>query len=444
MVNSNNFNFNLTQTDPLIALILKNELIRQSATLGLIASENFASRAVLEAQSNVLSNKYAEGFVGNRYYSGCEYADEIEQLAVDRAKTLFKCKFANVQPHSGSQMNQALLLSFLKPGDTIMGMELKCGGHLTHGSSVNLSGIWFNFIPYKVNRSTGLIDVNEVLNLAILYRPKLIFAGTTSYPRTINWRHFREIADAVNAYLVADISHISGLIAAEVLPSPFPYCHIATTTTHKSLRGPRGGLILTNELHLFKKLSFAIFPGLQGGPLAHVIAAKAVAFNEALTVNFKFWARAVVNNAKVLSDRFVQLGIPIVTNGTDNHLVLIDLKPLKLTGKIAEETLSGCYIVTNKNSLPNDNFSTKLATGLRLGTCGITTRGMMKSQMIQIADIIAKILLELSKTKTISANLEATARKFVLKLAFDFPVLYAAAFPSLEINYVNHQFCQNH
>ncbi|MGP1911852.1 MAG: serine hydroxymethyltransferase [Candidatus Hodgkinia cicadicola] len=441
MVNSNSFNFNLTQTDPLIAHILKNELIRQSSTLGLIASENFASRAVLEAQSNVLSNKYAEGFVGNRYYSGCEFTDEIEQLAVDRAKTLFKCKFANVQPHSGSQMNQALLLSFLKPGDTIMGMELKCGGHLTHGSSVNLSGIWFNFISYKVNRNTGLIDVNEVLNLAILYRPKLIFAGTTSYPRSINWLHFREIADAINAYLVADISHISGLIAAEVLPSPFPYCHIATTTTHKSLRGPRGGLILTNEIRLFKKLSFAIFPGLQGGPLAHVVAAKAVAFSEALTINFKLWARTVVNNAKVLSDRFVQLGIPVVTNGTDTHLVLLDLKPLKLNGKIAEEILSSCYIVTNKNSLPNDNFSTKLATGLRLGTCGITTRGMMEPQMIQIADIIAKVLLELSKTKTISANLEATARKFVLKLAFDFPVLYAAAFPSLEINYANHKFC---
>ncbi|MGP1905947.1 MAG: serine hydroxymethyltransferase [Candidatus Hodgkinia cicadicola] len=432
MINLNIFNFSLPQVDPLVANILKNELIRQSATLGLIASENFASRAVLEAQSNVLANKYAEGYIGNRYYSGCEHVDEIERLAINRAKTLFKCKFANVQPHSGSQMNQAVLLSFLKPGDTIMGLELKCGGHLTHGSSVNLSGIWFDFISYKVNQHTGLIDMNEVLNLAILHRPKLIFAGTTSYPRAINWQQFREIANIVGAYLIADISHISGLIAAEVLPSPFPHCHIATTTTHKSLRGPRGGLILTNESRLFEQISNSIFPGLQGGPLSHTIAAKAVAFNEALSTDFKAWAKLVVNNAKAMSARFVHLGIPVVTNGTDNHLILLDLKPLQLNGKIAEEVLAQCYIVTNKNPLPNDNFQMKLATGLRLGTCGITTRGMTELQMIEIADMMAMVLMELSKTKTISTNLETKVRKFVLRLAFDFPVLYANAFPSFE------------
>ncbi|MGP1916551.1 MAG: serine hydroxymethyltransferase [Candidatus Hodgkinia cicadicola] len=432
MINSNIFNFNLIKIDPLVTSLLKNELIRQSGTLGLIASENFASRAVLEAQSNVLTNKYAEGYVGNRYYSGCECVDEIEQLAVNRAKALFKCKFANVQPHSGSQMNQAILLSFLKPGDTIMGLELKCGGHLTHGSSVNLSGMWFNFVSYKVDQNTGLINMNEVLNLAVLHRPKLIFAGTTSYPRTINWQQFREIANVVDAYLVADISHISGLIAAEVLPSPFPHCHIATTTTHKSLRGPRGGLILTNELHLFERISSSIFPGLQGGPLSHTIAAKAVALNEALTVEFKTWAKTVVSNAKALSAYFVRLGVPVVTNGTDNHLVLLDLKPLQLSGKIVEETLAECYIVTNKNSLPNDNFPMKLATGLRLGTCGVTTRGMTEPQMAEIAAVITMVLTELKKTKTISTHLEAKVKKFVLRLAFDFPVLYDAAFPSFD------------
>ncbi|MGP1914392.1 MAG: serine hydroxymethyltransferase [Candidatus Hodgkinia cicadicola] len=430
MINSNIFNFNLTKVDPLVASLLKNELIRQSGTLGLIASENFASRAVLEAQSNVLANKYAEGYVGNRYYSGCEFVDEIEQLAVNRAKALFKCNFANVQPHSGSQMNQAILLSFLNPGDTIMGLELRCGGHLTHGSSVNLSGMWFNFVSYKVNRDTGLIDMNEVLNLAVLHRPKLIFAGTTSYPRAINWQQFREIANVVNAYLVADISHISGLIAAEVIPSPFPHCHIATTTTHKSLRGPRGGLILTNEVHLYEQISSSIFPGLQGGPLSHAIAAKAVAFHEASTVGFKIWARTVVSNAKALSAHFVRLGVPVVSNGTDNHLVLLDLKPFQLNGKIVEEVLSSCYIITNKNSLPNDNFPMKLATGLRLGTCGVTTRGMTETQMVQIADMITLVLLELEKTKTITTKLEAKVRKFVLRLAFDFPVLYDTAFPS--------------
>ncbi|MFP3038921.1 MAG: serine hydroxymethyltransferase [Candidatus Hodgkinia cicadicola] len=425
--NSNNFTSSLNSTDPLVASILKNELIRQSSVLGLIASENFVSKAVIEAQSSVFTNKYSEGYVGNRYYSGCEFADKIEQLAIDRAKNLFRCNFANVQPHSGSQMNQAILLSLLTPGDTIMGLELKSGGHLTHGSSINLSGLWFNSIGYKVDQKSGLIDMNEVLNLAILHRPKLIFAGTTSYPRLIDWCKFREIADAVNAYLIADISHISGLIVANVLPSPFPHCHVATTTTHKSLRGPRGGLILTNDKYLSDRISISVFPRLQGGPFMNVIAAKAVSFYEALNPSFKNWATSVVNNARALSARLIYRGLSIVTGGTDNHIVLIDLKPLNLLGKTAERALNDCYIVTNKNTLYNDRYSTALATGLRLGTCGLTSRGMNELQMLQIADIIAEILLELSFANNVSINLEAKARKFVMQLAFKFPVLYKTA-----------------
>ncbi|PIM95727.1 Serine hydroxymethyltransferase [Candidatus Hodgkinia cicadicola] len=383
-----------------------------------------ASSAVLEAQNNVFINKYAEGYPGYRYYEGCEFADELEKVAIERAKDLFKCKYANVQPHSGSQMNQAVMLALLSPGDTIMGMDLKCGGHLTHGSTVNISGMWFNSVSYGVDPKTGLIDMNEVLNCAIRHRPKLIIAGASSYPRTIDWKMFRRIADAVDSYLLADISHIAGLIVSGLCPSPIDHCDIVTTTTHKSLRGPRGGLILSNNQELFEHISDAVFPGLQGGPMINVIAAKAVAFLEAKQDDYKAWGKSVIENAKAMVERFKSKGIDVVSNGTDNHLVVIDLRKLNITGKQAATWLDRCYIISNKNTIPNDLLSASTTSGLRLGTCACTSRGLNKNDFERIADIIANILLEIKEKGEVSLVLEANTRREVLSLADKYPICY--------------------
>src|SRR6188474_312232 len=344
----------LEEADPEVAAIIGRELGRQRDRIELIASENIASPAVLEATGSVLTNKYAEGYPGRRYYGGCEYADQVETLAIERAKALFGCQFANVQPNSGSQMNQAVFLALLSPGDTFMGLDLAAGGHLTHGSPVNMSGKWFNAVPYGVRREDQRLDMDAVRALALEHKPKLIIAGATAYPRHWDFAAFRAIADEVGAGLLADMSHFSGLVAGGAHPSPFPHAHVVTTTTHKSMRGPRSGIILTNDEALAKKFNSAVFPGLQGGPLIHVIAAKAVAFGEALEPGFKSYARAVVEDAKVLSSRLKERGADIVSGGTDTHLALIDLSPLGVTGRDADEALERAGITCNKNGIPND------------------------------------------------------------------------------------------
>ncbi|PIM96241.1 Serine hydroxymethyltransferase [Candidatus Hodgkinia cicadicola] len=418
------FKTSLSTLDVLVESILKNELIRQTTSLNLIASENLVSKAVLEAQNNVFINKYAEGYPGSRYYGGCMFADELEKVAIDRAKRLFKCEYANVQPHSGSQMNQAVMLALLSPGDTIMGMDLKCGGHLTHGSTVNISGMWFKSVSYGVDLKTGTIDMNEVLNVAIRHRPKLIIAGTTSYPRTIDWKAFRRVADIVDSFLLADISHVAGLIATGLQPSPIDHCDVVTTTTHKSLRGPRGGLILSNKRELFNRLSNAVFPGLQGGPMMNIIAAKAVAFLEAQQDEYKIWTKSVVENAKAMVERFKHKKIDIVSNGTDNHLVMIDLKNLGITGKQVTSWLDRCYITANKNTIPNDLLSANTTSGLRLGTCACTSRGLKKEDFERVADMIADVLLEIKNKGEVSLPLETRTRMEVLDLADKYPICY--------------------
>ncbi len=418
------FKRNLSTLDILVESILKNELVRQATSLNFIASENLVSKAVLEAQNNVFINKYAEGYPGNRYYEGCEFADELEKVAIDRAKRLFKCEYANVQPHSGSQMNQAVMLALLSPGDTIMGMDLKCGGHLTHGSAVNISGMWFNSVSYGVDPKTGTIDMNEVLNVAIRHRPKLIIVGTTSYPRTIDWKAFRRVADIVDSFLLADISHIAGLVVTGLHPSPIDHCDVVTTTTHKSLRGPRGGLILSNNRELFDRISNAVFPGLQGGPMMNIIAAKAVAFLEAQQDEYKTWTKSVVENAKAMVKRFKNKKIDVVSNGTDNHLVMIDLKNLGVTGKQVASWLDRCYIISNKNTIPNDLLSVNTTSGLRLGTCACTSRGLKKKDFERIADMIADVILEIKNKGEVSLQLETRTRMEVLDLADKYPICY--------------------
>ncbi|MEB3189610.1 MAG: serine hydroxymethyltransferase [Snowella sp.] len=383
----------LAETDPAIAEIIDRELQRQRIHLELIASENFTSPAVLAAQGSVLTNKYAEGLPGKRYYGGCEFIDQAEQLAIDRVKQLFGAAHANVQPHSGAQANFAVFLTLLQPGDTIMGMDLAHGGHLTHGSPVNVSGKWFKVQHYGVSPETEQLDYEQVRELALKVRPKLLICGYSAYPRTIHFDKFRAIADEVGAYLLADIAHIAGLVATGHHPDPLPHCHVVTTTTHKTLRGPRGGLIMTNNEELGKKLDKAVFPGTQGGPLEHVIAAKAVAFGEALQPAFKTYSGQVIANAQALASQLTQRGFKIVSGGTDNHLMLLDLRSIGMTGKVADQLVSQVHITANKNTVPFDPESPFVTSGLRLGSPAMTTRGLKESDFQEIGDIIADLLL---------------------------------------------------
>jgi glycine hydroxymethyltransferase len=383
----------LAETDPAIAEIIDRELQRQRIHLELIASENFTSPAVLAAQGSVLTNKYAEGLPGKRYYGGCEFIDQAEQLAIDRVKQLFGAAHANVQPHSGAQANFAVFLTLLQPGDTIMGMDLAHGGHLTHGSPVNVSGKWFKVHHYGVSPETEQLDYEQVRELALKVRPKLLICGYSAYPRTIHFDKFRAIADEVGAYLLADIAHIAGLVATGHHPDPLPHCHVVTTTTHKTLRGPRGGLIMTNDEELGKKLDKAVFPGTQGGPLEHVIAAKAVAFGEALKPAFKSYSGQVIANAQALASQLTQRGFKIVSGGTDNHLMLLDLRSIGMTGKVADQLVSQVHITANKNTVPFDPESPFVTSGLRLGSPAMTTRGLKEADFQEIGDIIADLLL---------------------------------------------------
>jgi len=383
----------LAETDPAIAEIIDRELQRQRIHLELIASENFTSPAVLAAQGSVLTNKYAEGLPGKRYYGGCEFIDQAEQLAIDRVKQLFRAAHANVQPHSGAQANFAVFLTLLQPGDTIMGMDLAHGGHLTHGSPVNVSGKWFKVHHYGVSPETEQLDYEQVRELALKVRPKLLICGYSAYPRTIHFDKFRAIADEVGAYLLADIAHIAGLVATGHHPDPLPHCHVVTTTTHKTLRGPRGGLIMTNDEELGKKLDKAVFPGTQGGPLEHVIAAKAVAFGEALKPAFKSYSGQVIANAQALASQLTQRGFKIVSGGTDNHLMLLDLRSIGMTGKVADQLVSQVHITANKNTVPFDPESPFVTSGLRLGSPAMTTRGLKEADFQEIGDIIADLLL---------------------------------------------------
>lgn len=383
----------LTTTDPAVAGLIQQELNRQREHLELIASENFTSPAVLAAQGSVLTNKYAEGLPRKRYYGGCEYIDQVEQLAIDRAKELFGAAHANVQPHSGAQANFAVFLALLEPGDTIMGMDLSHGGHLTHGSPVNVSGKWFKVCHYGVDAESETLDYDQVRELALQHRPKMMICGYSAYPRVIDFAKFRAIADEVGAYLLADVAHIAGLIASGLHPNPVPHCHVVTTTTHKTLRGPRGGLIMTNDPELGKKFDKGVFPGSQGGPLEHVIAAKAVAFGEALKPEFRTYSAQVIDNAKSLANQLEVRGLKAVSGGTDNHLVLVDLRSIGMTGKVADQLVSDVNITANKNTVPFDPESPFVTSGLRLGSPAMTTRGMGTAEFTEIANIIADRLL---------------------------------------------------
>ena len=418
------FNDDLKTTDSEIYDAIRGELSRQRNEIELIASENIVSRAVLEAQGSVLTNKYAEGYPGKRYYGGCQYVDVVENLAIERAKKLFGATFANVQPNSGSQMNQAVFFALLKPGDTFMGLDLNSGGHLTHGSPVNMSGKWFNVVSYGVRRDDQRIDMDEVARIARENKPKLILAGGTAYSRFWDWKRFREIADEVGAYLMVDMAHIAGLVAGGVHPSPVPYAHVVTSTTHKSLRGPRGGMILTNDEAIAKKINSAVFPGIQGGPLMHVIAAKAVAFGEALRPSFKTYAQNVVANAKTLSARLIKNGLDIVSGGTDNHLMLVDLRPKNATGKRAESALSRAHITCNKNGIPFDPEKPFVTSGVRLGTPAGTTRGFGEKEFDEIGELISEVLdgLKAANSDEGNAAVEAHVREKVQALTERFPL----------------------
>ena len=417
------FTATLEQADPEIAAAIKGELGRQRHEIELIASENIVSRAVLEAQGSVLTNKYAEGLPGKRYYGGCEFVDIAEQIAIDRAKKLFGCSFANVQPHSGASANAEVFMALMQPGDTFMGLNLAAGGHLTHGSPVNLSGRWFKPVPYGVRRDDHLIDMDEVERLAAQHKPKVIITGGSAYPRIIDFRRFREIADNVGAYLMVDMAHFAGLVAGGVHPSPLPHAHVVTTTTHKTLRGPRGGTILSNDEELAKKLNSAVFPGMQGGPLMHVIAAKAVAFGEALRPSFRIYAKNVLENAKALAETLKSGGLDIVSGGTDTHLMLVDLRKKGLTGKVAEAALERALITCNKNGIPFDPEKPTVTSGIRLGTPAGTTRGFGIGEFRQIGEMIAEVLEGLSRNKTDAAPAaEASVRDKVKRLADRFPI----------------------
>lgn len=417
------FETNLAERDPDLAKAIDSEFDRQQRQIELIASENIVSRAVLEAQGSVLTNKYAEGYPGRRYYQGCAYVDVAESLAIDRAKALFDCEFVNVQPHSGAQANGAVMLALLQPGDTILGMSLDAGGHLTHGARPAQSGKWFNAIQYGVDKETHLIDFDEVERLALEHNPKLIIAGGSAYPRQIDFARFREIADKVGAYLMVDMAHFAGLVAGGAHPNPLPHAHIVTTTTHKTLRGPRGGMILSNDLAIGKKINSAVFPGLQGGPLMHVIAAKAVAFGEALTDEFKGYAADVIANAQALSNRMKANGFDIVSGGTDTHLTLIDLRPKGLTGKVADEALERSQITCNMNGVPFDPQPPKITSGIRLGSPAGTSRGFGVKEFELIADLITKVLDGIAANgEDGNAAVEAEVRAEVEALCAKFPI----------------------
>jgi glycine hydroxymethyltransferase len=416
------FTADLAHSDPDLAQSIRRELFRQQEQIELIASENIVSRAVLEAQGSVLTNKYAEGYPNRRYYGGCEHVDVVEQLALDRAKQLFDCEFANVQPHSGAQANQCVLLALCQPGDTIMGLSLPAGGHLTHGARPNLSGKWFQAIQYGVRRDDALIDFDQVEALAREHKPKLIIAGGSAYPRILDFPRFREIADQVGAYLQVDMAHFAGLVAAGVHPSPLPHAHVVTTTTHKTLRGGRGGMILSNDLDLGKKINSAAFPGLQGGPLMHVIAGKAAAFGEALRPSFKAYSQTVVDNARVLAAVLMDSGCDMVSGGTDTHLMLVDLRPKRLTGKAAEESLDRAGITCNKNGVPFDPEKPMITSGIRLGTPAATSRGFGPDEFCQTGQLIAQVLDGLAANPDDNSAVEAEVRQEVSALCRRFPI----------------------
>jgi glycine hydroxymethyltransferase len=421
--NSEFFNAGVAQTDPELAKAINDEFKRQQEKIELIASENIVSKAVLEAQGSVLTNKYAEGYSGRRYYGGCEYVDVAENLAIERACKLFDCSFANVQPHSGAQANQAVFMALMQPGDTFMGLDLSCGGHLTHGSPANQSGKWFKPVGYKVRRQDHRIDMDEVAALAKEHKPKIIIAGGSAYPRHIDFAAFRKIADEVGAYFMVDMAHFAGLVAGGVHPNPLDHAHVVTTTTHKTLRGPRGGMILSRDLDLGKKINSAVFPGLQGGPLMHVIAAKAVAFGEALKPEFKTYAKAVVENAKILAQTLNAGGLDIVSGGTDTHLMLVDLRPKGTTGKAAEKALDRAYITCNKNSIPYDTEKYTITSGIRLGTPAGTTRGFGPAEFKEIGNLIIEVVDALGKKgEAGDADVEANVRARVRELCSRFPI----------------------
>jgi glycine hydroxymethyltransferase len=415
------FSAPLAETDPELAAAIGAELHRQQDGIELIASENMVSAAVLEAQGSVLTNKYAEGYPGRRYYGGCVYVDVAEQLAIDRAKTLFQCAFANVQPHSGAQANQAAFLALLKPGDTILGMSLDAGGHLTHGAAPNLSGKWFHAIQYGVRRDDGMLDYEQLEQLARTEQPKLIVAGGSAYPRFIDFARIRRVADEVGAYFMVDMAHFAGLVAADLFPSPLPHAHVVTTTTHKTLRGPRGGMVLANDPEIGKKINSAVFPGLQGGPLMHVIAGKAAAFGEALRPEFRTYQKAVADNARVLAETLMGRGIAIVTGGTDCHLMLADLRPKRVTGKAAEASLERAHITANKNAIPFDPEKPTITSGVRLGSPAATTRGFGPEEFRQVGEMIDEVLEGLSRSndgsneaaeRAVGARVQALCARF--------------------------------
>jgi glycine hydroxymethyltransferase len=419
------FTKGLAESDPELAAAIGKEVERQRDQIELIASENLVSRAVLEAQGSVLTNKYAEGYPGRRYYGGCEYVDIAEQLAIDRAKKLFGCAFANVQSHSGTQANQAVFLALLEPGDTILGMALAAGGHLTHGSPVNLSGKWFRASSYGVRRDNALIDYDELESIARAERPKLIIAGGSAYSRVIDFARFRRIADEVGAFLMVDMAHFAGLVAGGVFPSPLPHAHVVTTTTHKTLRGPRGGMILAQDEEIGRKINSAVFPGLQGGPLMHVIAAKAAALGEALKPEFKAYARAVLDNARRLAATLSERGLAIVSGGTDSHLLLVDLRPKRLTGRAAEKALERAGITCNKNGIPFDPEKPTVTSGIRLGSPAATTRGFGQAEFAQLGEMIAEVLDGMAGNGEGNGAVEAAVRRQVAALCARFPVYLA-------------------
>jgi glycine hydroxymethyltransferase len=417
------FRTGVAQSDPAVSEAMKRELTRQRDEIELIASENIVSKAVLEAQGSVLTNKYAEGYPGRRYYGGCQHVDEIEELARDRAKSLFNCSFANVQPNSGSQANQSVFMALMQPGDTFMGLNLAAGGHLTHGSPVNQSGKWFNIVPYGVKPDDHRIDLDEVRDLARKHRPKVILAGGSAYPRIIDFKAFREICDEVGANLFVDMAHFAGLVAGGVHPNPLDHAHVVTTTTHKTLRGPRGGMVLSNDEEIGKKINSAVFPGLQGGPLMHVIAGKAVAFGEALTPEFKLYAQNVVANAKALAETLAAGGVDIVSGGTDTHVMLVDLRRKELTGKAVEAALGRAHITCNKNGIPFDPQSPAVTSGIRLGTPACTTRGFLAEEFRQVGQLTMKVIDGLAANgEAGNAAVETAVREEVGALVKRFPI----------------------
>ncbi len=417
------FSAPLAETDPELAAAIGAELTRQQDGIELIASENIVSAAVLEAQGSVLTNKYAEGYPGKRYYGGCTYVDVAETLAIERAKQLFGCAFANVQPHSGAQANQAVFLATIKPGATILGMSLAAGGHLTHGAAPNLSGKWFHAVQYGVRQDDGLLDYEELERLAEQHKPAMIIAGGSAYPRVIDFARIRRVADAVGAIFMVDMAHFAGLVAAGVFPSPLPHAHVVTTTTHKTLRGPRGGMILSNDEDLGKKINSAVFPGLQGGPLMHVIAGKAVAFGEALRPEFRAYQRAVIDNARALSAVLVEQGLAIVTGGTDSHLALVDLRPKRVTGRAAEASLERAHITANKNAIPFDPEKPAITSGIRLGSPACTTRGFGTEEFAEVGRMIADVLDGLAGSNDgTNATVEAAVGARVRALCARFPI----------------------